>query len=239
MSDTDGIDDALRAATQVTAGIIARAAEIHAREQEAAAKTREHQIADRHHPPGPTHPTSRRRTADRPGAAGRGPRPRLVAGRHPPRHRPLLAARHHQQPQPRHERRHRRHPTGAGRALRHHPHQPARSRTRARDRTACGRASHRRAGNAPLPTSPTDMRTEATTPQNNAKHATAATKPQVTRRQPKPDASQTPPKAPPRSTPPPAPPDADARDDQTHKGPEANNAPTAAGDPIHQKCGCG
>ena len=44
MSDTDGIDDALRAATQVTAGIIARAAEIHAREQEAAAKTREHQI---------------------------------------------------------------------------------------------------------------------------------------------------------------------------------------------------
>lgn len=44
MSDTDGIDDALRSATQVTAGIIARAAEIHAREQEAAAKTREHQI---------------------------------------------------------------------------------------------------------------------------------------------------------------------------------------------------
>ncbi len=44
MSDTDGIDDALRAATQVTAGIIARAAEIHAREQEAAARTREHQI---------------------------------------------------------------------------------------------------------------------------------------------------------------------------------------------------
>ena len=44
MSDTDGIDDALRAATQVTAGIIARAAEIHAREQEAAARTRAHQI---------------------------------------------------------------------------------------------------------------------------------------------------------------------------------------------------
>ncbi len=44
MSDNDGIDDALRSATQVAAGLVARAAELQARERETAARQHEHQL---------------------------------------------------------------------------------------------------------------------------------------------------------------------------------------------------
>ncbi len=44
MSDNDGIDDALRSATQVAAGLVARAAELQARERETAARHHEHQL---------------------------------------------------------------------------------------------------------------------------------------------------------------------------------------------------
>lgn len=44
MTDNDGIDDALRSATQVAAGLVARAAELQARERETAARQQEHQF---------------------------------------------------------------------------------------------------------------------------------------------------------------------------------------------------